>query len=342
MSLTKINTIADGNCLIHAILQLAYKDYQDNSEVEYRKKLVRKFREMLAESILESDPEYSTKESVAELVKKQFNVTTPFGFREFLRSMYKFESNSISAPETLREYCMDGKCYEKEMYMEYLEEYENYILHDTDKPTCLKGPRRESENELEDDTREKIVFLKNKFKEKELENNKKVMEFKTYLENKLDVELYMPNKFNKGVIEAIIDDEEIPDGLYSEYAFNCKLFTFCNGGNLMKIEYEYENSGDVLYLKNVSRYFNSNHFIGDADVLPFLPDMLELNIAIVNLDEDEVLNIYETTKNDKYVILHNIDNVHFEAVGLDIEESSLKTVHRRDDPVIQKLKTRKS
>jgi hypothetical protein len=268
--IVKLYTIADGNCLIHAILAGGFRDYQTNSDEGHRRELAVYFRKAMADTVVTPDSNYPEEEDVSLLIQDYFKVTKPYNFLEFLRAMYCFES---------KEY---------------------------------------------------------KYTEGDNANDLKIEKLREDLEDKLGDKLYLPNKFNKGVIEAILEGKEIPQGKYSEFPFNSKIFTACKGANLIKLDYEYNKMEDVLYLRQVPRYFASRNFIGDADVMSYIPDLLEVNLVFVDIDNNKFISLYETSKSDRYIIIHNRENLHYETVGLRVEEG-IQTIFSKDDEIIQEI-----
>jgi len=302
-----ISVPADGNCLIHSILMASYKDYINNEDDSYRRKLAKHFRVLMSNYILEPDSDYPTNQSVAQLVMDTFNVSNPRKFMEFLEAMYNYTNKEMVFPvepkddASLSDYKELIKC-EDSIYFETAKELYDYL--------------------------EKNI-------------SSKILQFKALLEEKLGNKLYLPTAFNQNVIEAVIENRQIPDGLYKDLPFNCRLFTYSSGANLIKIAYEYNKLEDMLYLKDVSQFFNSNDFIGDADVLSYIPDIMNINIIIVDIHNNYVINIYETKKSNNYVIINNIENIHFEPTALKVKDKKYTLFEREDEFVEHIIKNRK-
>lgn len=304
MPLKTFHTLGDGNCLIHAILQAAFPDYQKSEDLSSKREIAKRFRELMSKYILEPDPLYPTEESVANGIRKQFRTDNPRNFLEFLRCMYNYNS-SFKFPNE-----KDTKQSDEE-YVTYLKDF------------C-------KENDIESE----IIFL-----EVEKVVKSRVNSFREKIEEKLGNNLYLPNKFNKGVIEAILNADEstsIPEGLYKEYHYNARIFTFCDFGTLVKIEMEYNDFNEVLFIRNFPRYFASNNFIGDADVLPLVPDIMEINIIVINFTTMELVSSYETKKSNRYVILNNDDNLHYETIGEETD-SGVNYIFTKESPIIQEF-----
>jgi hypothetical protein len=302
-----ISVPADGNCLIHSILRASYKDYIYNEDENYRRKLTKHFRSLMSDYILQTDTDYPSKESIVQLVMKTFDVLKPRKFMEFLEAMYNYTNKELSYPREptdemgLNEYTELIK-YENSIYFEDAKELYNHI--------------------------EKNI-------------SSKIVQFRNMLEEKMGDTLYLPTTFNEKVIEAVLENKEIPKGLYNNLQFNCRLFTYSSGANMIKISYEYNKLEDMLYLRDVPEFFKSNQFIGDADVLSYIPDIMNINIIIVDIKNNTVINIYETEKSENYVIINNIENVHFEPIVLKMENKNYTLFEREDEFIQDIIKSRK-
>jgi hypothetical protein len=194
---------------------------------------------------------------------------------------------------------------------------------------------------------EKYNYPKDKDYVKELYNEaEKVVDcriklLQEELESKLGNNLYLPNKFNKGVLEAVLNNEPIPEGLYENIPYNARLFTYCKGGNIIKIAYEHNKLDDIVFLRDIPNFFRSNQFIGDGDVLSLIPDIIQINFIIIDTNKKELISIYETDKSDRYIFINNINNIHYEAVGVLDDENRIITIHSKTEEMIdQILKTR--
>ena len=184
---------------------------------------------------------------------------------------------------------------------------------------------------------EKYTYPKEESEELEKEVDNRIKNLQVELENKLGNNLYLPNKFNKGVIEAALNGDLIPKGLYESFPYNCRLFTYCKGGNIIKISYEYNNLEDIVFLRDIPKFFRSNQFIGDGDALSLVPDIIQINLIIVDISKKELINIYETDKTDRYIFINNIDNIHYEAMGILDEENNMHTVFEKSNEMIGKV-----
>ncbi len=304
---TTISVPADGNCLIHSILRASYKDYIYNDNDDYRRKLTRHFRVLMSGYIMQSDDDYPTIDNVVQLVMNTFEVLKPRKFMEFLEAMYNYTNKELVYPREPKD-------------DESLAEYKDIIKYE-----------------------DSIYFENSKELYKHIEENisSKILKFKDMLEEKMGNKLYLPTSFNEKVIEAVTGNQQIPDGLYQNLPFNCRLFTYSSGANLIKIAYEYNKLEDMLYLRHVSHFFSTNQFIGDADVLSYIPDIMNINIIIVDISSNSVINIYETKKSENYVIVNNIDNIHFEPLSVKFNENNYTLFDREDEFIRSIIKNRK-
>lgn len=298
----RITTIPDGNCLVHSFLRASHKDYADNENLNTRMVMAIRFRHIMADYILKPEESYETEESVVKMIKEEYKLDNQRNFISFLESMYDFKID--------KKYSYPKDKQDKEYYGEYVS------IDDKDSTTELY-------NEAE-----KVIDCRIKLLQEELES-------------KLGNNLYLPNKFNKGVLEAVLNNEPIPEGLYENIPYNSRLFTYCKGGNIIKIAYEHNKLDDIVFLRDIPNFFRSNQFIGDGDVLSLIPDIIQINFIIIDIYKKELISIYETNKSDRYIFINNINNIHYEAVGVLDEENRIITIHSKSNGMIdQILKTR--
>jgi hypothetical protein len=301
--LVRIHTIADGNCLVHSFLRATLKDYADNDDEHARRIMTMRFRCLMSDYIIQAEEDYNTEESVVKLVSEQYGLEKPRNFISFLESMYDFKIE--------KEYMYPKDKQDKDYYKDFLEPF--------DESMTVEEMYKTSEEVIES----------------------RIKSLQIELEKKLGNNLYLPNKFNKGVIEAVLKGESIPEGLYKDIPFNSRIFTYCKGGNIIKITYEYNKLEDILFLRDIPRFFRSNQFIGDGDVLSLIPDMIQLNLIIIDASQRKLINIYETEKSERYIFINNIDNIHYETIGIIDEENKLNTIFEKTGEIIDKvLKTR--
>jgi hypothetical protein len=68
---------------------------------------------------------------------------------------------------------------------------------------------------------------------------------------------------------------------------------------------------------------------------------MNINIIIVNLNDNTVINIYETEKSENYVIINSIENIHFETISLKVKHKSYTLFDREDEFIQDIIKKRK-
>ena len=136
------------------------------------------------------------------------------------------------------------------------------------------------------------------------------------LETELGNELYNPQNFGVPYIQAHLKGEPLPKSEYSELPYNCYFFT-ANSGCLYRFANYHENliPGFNQIVKILS---NFRLFLGDEDILPFIPSIFEINILVVNFEENQILQEYVNDSNTPWIVISNTQNVHFEACGLEI------------------------
>jgi hypothetical protein len=342
--LVKIDTIGDGNCLIHSILKSAHDEYQENADLQFRIELAREIRVDLARIIVDPDPRFSNEQSVVTLIKEQYKTYSPRNFLEFLRIMYKYDPKYIEYPVDPTSYLNKGSYIDLGLYTQYIEEYKTYLYNFYDKiqnkrPESVKAPRIDicmiSENEPSQQFLEENDIVIEAYKEMEALVDYEILCIKYVLEQRWGDNLYLPSNFDEGIIEKILNnDMENLQGRYDNFPYNCYLFTCCNASNLMKLEWEYHQLEGITYLKDIPEYLKSYEFIGESDALPYLPELMGVNLIILNFDNNKIINVYENNNNDKFVLIHNQNNRHFESVGFTIE-SNIWTLFEREHPIIK-------
>lgn len=342
--LVKIDTIGDGNCLIHSILKASYNEYQENPELLFRIRLARDIRLELAKTIITSDTRFPNEESVTTLVKEQFKVYKSQNFLEFLRIVYKYEAKHIQFPSEPCKYInKNGSYIDPIFYKKYIEEYKNYLFNIYEKLQAksldfISSPNLDTFLISEEEASNEIILeydlIQKAYNELIQLIEYHIAKLKYDLEVKVGDYLYLPTKFNEGVIEQILNNNlEIPEGKYSYLPYNCYLFTCCKASNLMKLEWEYHDLEGITYLKDIPRYLESIEFIGDSDALSYIPELMGVNLIIMNFDNNKIINIYENIDNDKFVLIHNQNNRHFETVGF-LYDSNIWTLFDRQHPIV--------
>jgi hypothetical protein len=97
-NLVSINTIADGSCLIHAILKAYHSGYQKNPDIDFRQSMVREYRRNMAEFVLKPNIRFETEEDTANLIRTEYKTENPKDFLQFLRMMYNYTDTYIDYP----------------------------------------------------------------------------------------------------------------------------------------------------------------------------------------------------------------------------------------------------
>lgn len=354
-NLISISTLADGNCLIHSILKSYHKEYQNNGSIEFRTNLSDKYRKEIAETLSLPNPSYSKFENVSTLVRLEYQTEQPKKFLEFLRMMYNYNSEYIDFPQCLIEYEMNDMKYELDSYRSYLEQYKIYIVEFGKKikhrsKIIIKKPipllPMSSSNNFQNlsikDIRN-IDSIKKSYDKLMNTIYQEIEELKNILHKNLSHYLYLPNHFNAGVIEKVLEYhsrnetipyEEIPKGKYFKYPFNCYLFTVCKATPLLKFEMEYFNIPEIINLSDIPNHLCSRNFIGDGDALIYIPHILSINLIIIDFDKNSVLAIYENESSDKFVIINSINNVHFETIGLINKSNKIQTLFDKNDKIV--------
>lgn len=357
-NLVSIDTIADGNCLIHSILKSCYKDYQENSNVSFRRDIATGYRKKLSEYVLESNPDYPTEQDVVEMVKSTFKTKSPRGFLDFLRTMYNYTNKFIHYPyqplsiKELSKYNKDGVNKYYKDYFNYINDIKIKISNQIDKN--IRVPSIEKFYKVLDEENDNLEYieniylkLNNYYEEFEKFIDEYISRIREILEYVLGYKLYLPIHFNSNIIESILNHSElndesiqyinqnIPKGIYKDYKFNSNLFTISEGTPLLKFEYEYNEVEDIVKLSDIPSYLNSRRFIGDADCMLYIPHILNVNLIIMNFEECGVIAIYENPKSSYYVITNNIYNTHFETVGIIDTKGYIQTLFEDSHPLIK-------
>jgi len=360
--LVSIETIADGSCLIHSILKGYHSAYQKSLEISFRVSMAKDYRRNMGDYILKPNILYETEEDTANLVRQEYNTEIPKKFMSFLRMMYNYTETYIDYPYEMEELTKNGHRYSTDTYILYLKEYKNYLKEfvnkiSTQSKSFIKPPGISSKRDIVDiiTILPEIDTCKKYYNEVCSYVEDHIKRLKTILESIMGYKLYLPNYFNKGVIEYIlsncvendnlhsIDLNLLPKGKYFELPYNCNLFTLCKASSLMKFEMEYNDFDEIVSLGDISNHFKSRRFIGDGDVLSFIPHILGVNLIIISFENSCVISVYDNDLSDKYIVVNNIRNVHFETVGIklggniQVEDGLIKTLFGKDDSFIIEL-----
>jgi hypothetical protein len=356
--LVTIETIADGSCLIHALLKAYHPVYQKNSDIDFRKSMVRDYRKNMSEFILKPNIRYETEEDTANLIREEYDTETPKNFLQFLRMMYHYNDTYIDYPNEPEDFYVNKYSFDKEEYLLYLQEYKDYLKRFIDKISnfrkdIIKYPflkcKRDKLESLSKEISDELSKCQKYYMDICLYIDEHVKRLKLILESLLGYKLYLPSFYNSGIIEYILNNnvkgeellpinlQELPKGRYSELPFNCNLFTLCKARPLMKFEMEYNDFPDVVNLSHIHKHFNSRRFIGDGDVLLYIPEILSINLIIISFQHNCVISSYEQENSNNYIIVNNIDNIHFETVGLKDVNGLIKTLFNKEDDIITEL-----
>ncbi len=371
-----IETIADGNCLIHAILKANNSMYQSNNNVRFRREMSKHYRKLLSESVINKDERYTTIEEMANLVRYEYKTESPRNFIEFLRTMYNYTKTYISYPEPFLE-DEEIKLYNVESIRRYIQDYKKYIINFNQKIENKdlnivkspypkgKSPNKEIYSLNEEEINKEINLLEMDLKSikilrkiyTDLEEvvDSHVKNLKRILEMTMSYYLYLPTSFNEGVIEKAleytekdgeitpVDFESLPKGKYHHLPFNCHLFSICKATPLMKFEFEYNDLEDIVKLGDIVSHLDSRNFIGDGDALLYVPYMLCINLIVMDFKNNSILAIYENEHSNQFVIVNNDNNIHFETVGVIEDDGKISTIFEKDSPIILEcLKKEKS
>jgi hypothetical protein len=358
----QIDTCADGTCFLHAVLKCCSPEYQELTKEKDRREFAYKIRRELIPMLRTENPKYPTLESVVEFVKKALlenKGKTPdseeavgIQFKEFLRTAYNFEY--LSLPKQMKPLNSDYFDSIEEVYgyvayyREYLVKFDDFLskkeIEIPDFPDLRKKSGDRSEIQVEELNEEMKSFI-NALKDVQDAISKKVNEhhfaLKKMLEVKLGNELYNPQNFGVPYIQAFLKGDELPKGLYSELPWNAYFFT-ANAGVLTRFAYYPDRL--IPGLEDLERILNNTRsFLGDMDIVPFIPSMIELNILVINFDENQLVNEYlvdssvEEVEDESWVVISNNNNSHYYSCGYKDEEGQIITMFNKSDLFIQRI-----
>ena len=354
-NVVKISTIPDGSCFVHAILKCSNEDYGNDNKENKRKEIAYDIRKELAELLKEPNPLYPTLESVAKFVKESF-----FGkekipskemkgqkFSEFLQNVYSFYY--IPYPEESKFYTVN--------YFDSLQEYYKYIcsyhtyLVEFDKFLSMKIPSKPTFETLSEKKGDRksitLVELTPDLKKFELDM-KKVQEnlckrvdlvyhnLLKKLKKELGLELFNPQNFGCPYIQSFLKKEPLPKGMYSELPYNCYFFTAYHGA-LNRFAYYQMNMIPGLE-KLCTMLNNTRVFLGDGDIIPFIPSILSINIIVIDFESNQLISDYCTdgSENNYWIVINNVQNRHFESCGYK-HDGKIYTLFKKESPFIQTI-----
>jgi hypothetical protein len=351
----QIETCADGTCFLHAILKCCSPEYQEMSKEKERREFAYKIRRELIPMLRSENPKFPTLESVVQFVKKSLmgetkgksNEAKGIQFKSFLQTAYGFEY--LSYPTQLKPFTSDYFDSLEEIYLyvalyrEYLVKFDEFLNKNEEIPEFKKLQKKygnRDEIKIEDLNEEMQKFV-NALKEVQNALSKKVNEqyytLKKVLKAKLGLELYNPQNFGVGYIQAFLKEEELPKGLYHELPWNCYFFT-ANPGVLTRFAYYPEKL--IPGLKDLESILdNTRRFLGDMDIVPYIPAMLELNILVIDFHKNTLINEYSSdeTQNEPWVVISNNNNAHYYSCGYRDEEGDITTLFKKEDQFIQRI-----
>jgi len=354
-NLLQIETIADGTCFLHAVLKCCSPDYQELSKDKDRREFAYKIRRELIPILRTENPKFPNLESVVQFVKKSLMGNTKgksdeakgIQFKSFLQTAYGFEY--LSYPKQMKPFTSDYFDSLEEIYLhvasyrEYLVKFDDFLNKNSEIPDfkdLTKKSGNRDEVKIEKLNEEMQTFV-NALKEVQNALSKKVNEqyysLKKVLKAKLGLELYNPRNFGVGYIQAFLKDEPLPKGLYHELPYNCYFFT-ANPGVLTRFAYYPEKL--IPGLQDLESILdNTRRFLGDVDIVPYIPAMLELNILVINFHENQLLTEYssEETQNEPWIVISNNNNEHYYSCGYRDEEGDIMTLFNKEDLFIQRI-----
>lgn len=354
-NILQIETCADGTCFLHAVLKCCSPEYQELSKEKERREFAYKIRRELIPMLRTENPKFPTLESVVKFVKKSLMGITKgksdeakgIQFKSFLQTAYGFEY--ISYPKQMKPFSPDYFDSLEEIYLhvasyrEYLVKFDDFLNKKSDIPD-FKDLSKKSGNRDEikiEELNEEMTTFVNALKEVQNALSKKVNEhyyaLKKALKAKLGSELYNPQNFGVGYIQAFLKGEELPKGLYHELPWNCYFFT-ANPGVLTRFAYYSEKL--IPGLQDLESILdNTRKFLGDSDIVPYIPAMLELNILVINFNENTLINEYssEETQNEPWIVISNNNNAHYYSCGYRDEEGDIMTLFKKEDLFIQRI-----
>ena len=354
--IVQIDANADGSCFLHAILKCSHPDYQKAETEKERQEIAYEIRKDLVPMLREPNPNYPTLESVVKFVKRSLldpdnkkELTSEekgIRFKGFLQTAYSFDY--ISYPSQMKFFTNEYFESLEEVYSyvasyrEYLVKFDEY-LKDGEFPIFKEISKKKIEKEdveiysLNDDMQNFITALKEVHENLSKKVNEKYYNLQIVLSAKLGNELYNPQNFGVPYVQTFLKGEELPKGLYHFLPYNCYFFT-ANSGVLTRFAYYPEKL--IPGLEDLEEILNNTRkFLGDMDIVPYIPGMLDLNIIVINFTENQLVTEYssEETQNHPWVVIINNNNAHYDACGYTDEDEKLITLFNKEDDFIYKI-----
>ena len=373
--IVKISAIADGTCFIHSILKCYHDQYRENKLENFRKELAYEVRRDFITMLKEPNPNYPDMDSTIKFVKESFFGKTKSvskeikgqKFSEFLQTAYGFQY--LTYPDQMKLYSVKYFDTLKEFYdyivsyRTYLDNFNKFINSKIPEKPILedKKPKSNDRNAicLADLSPELTVYIKDM---KKVHNNlSRKVDMSCYilmkkLKNELKQELFNPQNFGVPYVQAHLKGTPLPKGLYPDLPYNCYFFT-ANSGVLSR--FAYYPLGMLPGLEQICRILDETRmFLGDTDIIPFIPGMLDVNVIVINFNDNEIINDYITeissvkgtfedisvkgtfediSDNSKWIVICNSNNSHFDACGYKDKDTKIYTLFNKDHPFIKTI-----
>jgi hypothetical protein len=355
-SVVKIDALADGSCFIHSILKCSHEDYRQSSTIGERKEIAYDARRYLKDQLRLPNPKYPDLQSVVKFVKNHFfgndkgqsKETKGIKSKNFFQVCYGFEY--ISQPVQTKPYYVEYFDNLKEYYdyineyRSYLIEFDNFLNRKLDTLPIFPELKSKTGNresiELKPLNKQLSDYIESIKKAQETLSkkvNEVTNELRKILKKGLGDQLYNPQNFGCHYIQSYLRDKPTPKGMYWDVPFNAYFFT-ANPGMLDRFAYYPERL--IPRLEDMERIVdNPMLFLGDMDIVPFIPSIFELNIIVIDFYKNQLINeySYKDTQDDPWVVISHSGN-HYDSCGFKkkVEDSDLiQTVFTIEDPFIQ-------
>jgi len=357
-SIVKIDALADGSCFIHSILKCSHEDYRQTSIIGERKEIAYDARRYLKDQLRLPNPKYPDLQSVVKFVKNHFfgkdkgqsKETKGIKSKNFFQVCYGFEylSQPVQTKPYTVEYFDNLKEYYDHInnYRSYLIEFDNFLNRKVESLPTFPELKTKSGNRqsielisLNKQLSDYIESIKKAQETLSKKVNEVTNELRKILKKGLGEQLYNPQNFGCPYVQSYLRDKPMPKGMYSDVPYNAYFFT-ANPGMLDRFAYYPERL--IPRLEDMERIVdNPMMFLGDMDIVPFIPSIFELNIIVINFDQNQLINeySYDDTQDDPWVVIAHSAN-HYDSCGLKkkVEDLELiQTVFTIEDPFIQTI-----
>jgi len=353
-SIVKIEALGDGSCFIHSILKCSHEEYRRSPIIRDRKDIAYDLRRHLKDQLREPNPKYSDLKSVVRMVKNHFfgkskilnKESKGIKTRNFFQVCFGFEY--LPLPSQMKPYTVDYFDSLKEYY-DYISNYRLYLL-EFDKFMDRKIPELPKVSNINQKSgkRENIIlkplnkelldYIQNVVKfQNDLSKrvNEVTDDLRKILKKGLGIQLYNPQNFGCPYVQAFLRNRPPPKGMYNDIPFNAYFFT-ANPGMLDRFTYYTERL--IPRLEDMERILDDTRlFLGDMDIVPFIPGMFELNIIVINFENNQLINeySYEETQQDPWIVISNNGN-HYDSCGI-IRNELIQTIFTIEDPFISTI-----